>query len=94
MHSTTKYLNGHSDVVGGAVIARDAGVHEQLTWWANCLGLTGAPFDSFMTLRGLRTLHARLEHHGRNAQALAEWLSERAEVSRVWYPGLPRHPRT
>jgi cystathionine gamma-synthase len=92
VHSTTKYINGHSDVVGGAVIARDPALLEQLTWWANCLGLTGAPFDSFMTLRGLRTLHARLEHHGRNAQALAEWLAEQAQVRRVWYPGLREHP--
>jgi len=92
VHSTTKYINGHSDVVGGAVIARDPALLEQLTWWANCLGLTGAPFDSFMTLRGLRTLHARLDHHGRNAQALAEWLDERPEVRRVWYPGLREHP--
>src|SRR5256884_513505 len=66
VHSTTKYLNGHSDVVGGAVVARDKGLHEQLVWWANCLGLTGAPFDSYLTLRGLRTLHARLDHHARN----------------------------
>ena len=92
VHSTTKYINGHSDVVGGAVIARDPALLEQLTWWANCLGLTGAPFDSFMTLRGLRTLHARLEHHGRNAQALAEWLAGRAAVRHVWYPGLREHP--
>ena len=92
VHSTTKYLNGHSDVVGGAVIARDPALHEQLVWWANCLGLTGAPFDSFLTLRGIRTLHARLEHHGRNAQALAEWLTECAPVRKVWYPGLPGHP--
>jgi len=92
VHSTTKYLNGHSDVVGGAAVARDPAVHEQLTWWANCLGLTGAPFDSFLTLRGLRTLHARLEHHGRNAGALAHWLDEQPTVRRVWYPGLPHHP--
>ncbi|MBS0578717.1 MAG: cystathionine gamma-synthase [Proteobacteria bacterium] len=92
VHSTTKYLNGHSDVVGGAVVARDAALHEQLTWWANCLGLTGAPFDSYLTLRGIRTLHARLEHHGRNAQALAEWLDGAEPVNRVWYPGLPGHP--
>ena len=92
VHSTTKYLNGHSDVVGGAVIARTRELSEQLTWWANCLGLTGAPFDSFMTLRGLRTLHARLEHHGRNAQALAEWLQGHESVRQVWYPGLPQHP--
>ncbi|HUL19520.1 MAG TPA: cystathionine gamma-synthase [Steroidobacteraceae bacterium] len=92
VHSTTKYINGHSDVVGGAVIARDPALVTELTWWANCLGLTGAPFDSFMTLRGLRTLHARLEQHGRNAQALAEWLAGREGVRRVWYPGLPQHP--
>ncbi len=92
VHSTTKYLNGHSDVVGGAVIARDQAVHQELAWWANCLGLTGSPFDSFLTLRGLRTLHARLEHHGRNAQALAEWLSAQKAVARVYYPGLPGHP--
>jgi cystathionine gamma-synthase len=92
VHSTTKYLNGHSDVVGGAVVARESAVHEQLAWWANCLGLTGAPFDSYLTLRGLRTLHARLEHHARNAQALAEWLEVQPNVRRVWYPGLASHP--
>ncbi len=92
LHSTTKYLNGHSDVVGGAVVARDAQLHEKLCWWANCLGVTGAPFDSFMTLRGLRTLYPRLEHHGRNAMALARWLQEQPNVKRVYYPGLPTHP--
>jgi len=92
VHSTTKYLNGHSDVVGGAVVARETHLHEELIWWANCLGLTGAPFDSFLTLRGLRTLHARLEHHGRNAHALANWLDAQANVNRVWYPGLRAHP--
>ena len=92
VHSTTKYLNGHSDVVGGAVIAREQAMHQELAWWANCLGLTGSPFDSFLTLRGLRTLHARLDHHGRNAQALAEWLSTEQAVARVYYPGLPAHP--
>ena len=92
VHSTTKYLNGHSDVVGGAVIARDPALHEQLAWWANCLGLTGAPFDSFLTLRGIRTLHARLEHHGRNAQALAEWLCECEPVQKRVVPGPARAP--
>jgi cystathionine gamma-synthase len=92
VHSTTKYLNGHSDVVGGAVIARTRELSEQLTWWANCLGLTGAPFDSFMTLRGLRTLHARLEQHARNAEALAHWLVEQPGIERVYFPGLPQHP--
>jgi cystathionine gamma-synthase len=92
VHSTTKYLNGHSDVVGGAVVARDQSLHDELLWWANCLGVTGAPFDSFLTLRGLRTLHARLEHHARNARELAHWLESRENVRRVWYPGLASHP--
>jgi cystathionine gamma-synthase len=78
--------------VGGAVVARDKALHEQLVWWANCLGVTGAPFDSYLTLRGLRTLHARLEHHGRNATGLAEWLNEQPNVRRVYYPGLSSHP--
>jgi cystathionine gamma-synthase len=92
VHSTTKYLNGHSDVVGGAVVARSKEMHEQLVWWANCLGITGAPFDSYLTLRGLRTLHARLEHHGRNATGLAHWLIEQPGVRRVYFPGLSTHP--
>ena len=92
VHSTTKYLNGHSDVVGGAVVAKTQADAEQLGWWANCLGLTGAPFDSFMTLRGLRTLHARLDVHARNSQLLAERLASHPAVGRVWYPGLKTHP--
>jgi cystathionine gamma-synthase len=92
VHSTTKYLNGHSDVVGGAVVARETRLHEEVAWWANCLGLTGAPFDSFLTLRGLRSLHARLEHHARNAHGLAHWLEEQPNVRHVWYPGLRSHP--
>jgi cystathionine gamma-synthase len=92
LHSTTKYLNGHSDVVGGAVVAGSTELHERLDWWANCMGLTGAPFDSFMTLRGIRTLHARLRSHAENAAALAELLCGHPAVSRVHYPGLPGHP--
>jgi cystathionine gamma-synthase len=92
VHSTTKYLNGHSDVVGGAVIARTAELGEQLLWWANALGLTGAPFDSFLTLRGLRTLHARLAIHEQNARSVVQALQESAAVRRVYYPGLPTHP--
>ena len=92
VHSTTKYINGHSDVVGGAVIAAQPQLHEQLSWWANCLGLTGAAFDSYMTLRGLRTLHARLAVHGRNALELAGWLVQQPQVARVHFPGLPTHP--
>ncbi|GAB1596536.1 cystathionine gamma-synthase [Lysobacter claricitrinus] len=92
VHSTTKYINGHSDVVGGAVIARDAGAHERLTWWANALGLTGAPFDSFLTLRGLRTLDARLRIHQENTEALVARLVRDDGVRAVHYPGLASHP--
>ncbi len=92
VHSTTKYINGHSDVVGGAVIAKDAAQHAQLTWWANALGITGAPFDSFLTLRGLRTLDARLRVHQENTAALVELLSDHPAVRRLHYPGLASHP--
>jgi cystathionine gamma-synthase len=92
LHSTTKYINGHSDVVGGAVVARDPALHESLTWWANALGLTGSPFDSFLTLRGLRTLDARLRVHQENAIALAERLQRHVAVGAVHYPGLATHP--
>ena len=93
VHSTTKYINGHSDVVGGAVIAREPEVAEKLKWWGNCLGLTGAPFDSWLTLRGLRTLSARLRAHQENAAALADLLDEHPAVARVFYPGLASHPQ-
>ena len=92
LHSTTKYLNGHSDVVGGAVVWADTAQGEQLTWWANCLGLTGSPFDSFLTLRGLRTLAPRIAVHQENAQALATLLVAHPAVSRVHFPGLLNHP--
>jgi len=92
VHSTTKYVNGHSDVVGGAVIAASREDAEQLAWWANALGVTGAAFDSFLTLRGLRTLHARMALHEANANALASWLEGRKGVHRVLYPGLASHP--
>jgi cystathionine gamma-synthase len=91
VHSTTKYINGHSDVVGGAVIARDAAVAEQLKWWGNCNGLTGAPFDSFLTLRGLRTLGVRLRQHQENAERIATYLDQHEAVRKVYYPGLEQH---
>lgn len=91
VHSTTKYINGHSDVVGGAVVARDAAVAEQLKWWGNCNGLTGAPFDSFLTLRGLRTLGVRLRQHQENAERIATYLDQHAAVRKVYYPGLEHH---
>jgi cystathionine gamma-synthase len=90
-HSTTKYINGHSDVVGGAVVARDAALHEELAWWANCLGITGSPFDSYLTLRGLRTLHVRMRQHAENAEAIASRLDGHPAVRKVFYPGLPAH---
>jgi cystathionine gamma-synthase len=92
MHSTTKYLNGHSDIVGGAVIAKTTELLEQLAWWANALGVTGAPFDSFLTLRGLRSLHARMRVHGENALAVVDVLSGHPAVKKVFYPGLADHP--
>jgi len=92
VHSTTKYINGHSDVVGGAVISKTQEVADQVGWWGNCLGLTGSAFDSYLTLRGLRTLHVRLREHGRNAQAVAEFLAKQGAVKRVYFPGLPTHP--
>ena len=92
IHSTTKYINGHSDVVGGTVVAAEPELAELLTWWANCLGLTGAPFDSFLTLRGVRTLQARMRQHEENAGLLAHVLDEQPGVSRVHYPGLESHP--
>lgn len=92
VHSTTKYINGHSDVVGGAAVAASAEHHELLTWWANCLGITGAPFDSFLTLRGLRTLDARLRVHQENAAAIAAQLDAHPVVAKVYFPGLASHP--
>ena len=92
VHSTTKYLNGHSDVVGGCVVAATAELHERLAWWANCIGVTGAPFDSYLTLRGIRTLHARMRAHGENAAEIARLLVRHPAVARVYYPGLESHP--
>ena len=92
MHSTTKYLNGHSDVVGGALISASAELHEQVAWWANAMGVTGAPFDSFLTLRGVRTLNARMRIHGENTVAVVGALQRHPAVARVYYPGLADHP--
>jgi len=92
VHSTTKYINGHSDVVGGAVIAKDPALLEELSWWANCLGLTGSPFDSFQALRGLRTLSVRYQQHQQNAIAIAAMLKQNELVDKVYFPGLAEHP--
>ena len=92
LHSTTKYINGHSDVVGGALVAATPELHERFTWWANALGITGAPFDSFLALRGLRTLDARLRVHQENTEAIAHQLDVHPAVTRVYWPGLASHP--
>lgn len=92
VHSTTKYINGHSDVVGGAVIARDSALLEELAWWANCVGSTASPFDCSQVLRGLRTLHARLRCHEENAQSVVQLLAGHEAVKQVHYPGLKDHP--
>src|SRR5271154_1334256 len=92
MHSTTKYLNGHSDVVGGAVIAATRELAQSLAWWANVIGVTGAPFDSFLSLRGVRSLHARMRVHAENTTAVVGLLEGHRAVRRVFYPGLPHHP--
>jgi len=92
IHSTTKYINGHSDVVGGCVVAKDPADLEQLTWWANCLGVTGSPFDAWLTLRGVRTLFARVERQQASAGRIAEWLDAHPAVTTVNYPGLKSHP--
>jgi cystathionine gamma-synthase len=92
IHSTTKYINGHSDVVGGCVVAASDELAEEIAYWANCIGITGAPFDSFLTLRGIRTLHPRIKQHEESASLIANVLNDDHRVSRVYYPGLASHP--
>ena len=92
VHSTTKYINGHSDVVGGAVIAKTPELAEQLAWWGNCLGHTGGAFDAYLTLRGLRTLAPRLRQHQENAAAIIGYLQSQSLVSKIYHPSLPSHP--
>lgn len=92
VHSATKYLNGHSDVVAGVVVAREAELAERIGWWGNVLGVTGSPFDAFLALRGLRTLELRWARHQASAQAVAEALESHPAVAAVVYPGLPSHP--
>jgi len=92
IHSTTKFLNGHSDVIGGAVVAADADQAMQLRQWANIVGSAAAPFDSWLTLRGVRTLFARMAQQQRNAMAIARYLQGHPAVETVYYPGLTSHP--
>jgi cystathionine gamma-lyase len=92
-HSTTKYLNGHSDVIGGAVVVSDDELHQRLAFLQNAVGPVPSPMDSFLVLRGLKTLHVRMDRHEQNARALAGWLVKHAQVERVIYPGLESHPQ-
>ncbi|HEX4460981.1 MAG TPA: cystathionine gamma-synthase [Polyangia bacterium] len=93
VHSTTKYLNGHADVVGGAVLTRDDEVHERLSFLQNAIGAVPGPMDCFMVLRGTKTLHVRMERHVANAQKVANWLQGQEAVAKVIYPGLESHPQ-
>lgn len=93
LHSTTKYLNGHSDVVGGCVVTRDAEHGERIAYIVNAAGFGCSPFDAWLVLRGIKTLGPRMDAHERGATALAQMLEEHPGVERVYYPGLPSHPQ-
>ncbi len=93
LHSTTKYIGGHCDVLGGAIVTRDAEWHERLKFLQNATGAVPAPQDCFLLLRGIKTLSLRVERHARNAQQIAKYLEDHREVTRVIYPGLRSHPQ-
>jgi len=93
VHSTTKYINGHSDVVGGAVVVKDAALAEKIGFLQNAMGTCAGPQDCFLVLRGVKTLAVRMEEHNRNALAVARWLERQPKVSGVLHPGLERHPQ-
>ena len=94
VHSTTKYLNGHSDALGGAAIVRQGSdLTERVAYLQNAIGGVPGPFDSFLTLRGIKTLALRMERHCSNALAIAQFLEKHPQVERVYYPGLPSHPQ-
>ena len=92
LHSTTKYLGGHSDVLGGAVVTNSAEMDERLLYFQGNVGAVSSPFDAYLTARGIKTLEVRMDRHCSNAQAVAEFLESRPEVKQVLYPGLPSHP--
>mgnify|MGYP000440723822 FL=1 len=91
-HSTTKYINGHSDVVGGVLVTKEQELGETLAWWANCIGITGSAFDSFLALRGLKTLPIRIKQHQENAVQVAAFLKDHPAIDTVYYPGFEDHP--
>jgi cystathionine gamma-synthase len=92
IHSTTKYVGGHSDVVGGALVAADTGLGQELAYHQNAMGAVNGPFDAWLTLRGIKTLGVRMDRHCDNAERVVEFLSRHPAVARVYYPGLPGHP--
>ena len=92
-HSVTKYIGGHSDVIGGAVMLNDEKLYEKLKFNQNALGMVPSPFDCYLVLRGLKTLSLRMERHQSNAMAIATYLENHTKVERVYYPGLPSHPQ-
>jgi cystathionine beta-lyase/cystathionine gamma-synthase len=92
VHSTTKYLNGHSDMVGGIVVSNDAAASERLQFIQNAVGAVPGPFDCWLCLRGIKTLPVRMERHNQNAIAIAEWLSRQSKLKRIFYVGLKDHP--
>ena len=91
-HSTTKYINGHSDVVGGVLVTKEQELGEELAWWANCIGITGSAFDSFLAIRGLKTLTIRIKQHQENAAQVATFLKNHNAIKAVYYPGFTDHP--
>jgi cystathionine gamma-lyase len=93
VHSTTKYINGHSDVIGGAAVVRSPELKEKLAFLQNAVGGVPSPFDAFLTLRGIKTLAVRMERHCANASRIASYLEQHPKISRVLYPGLPSHPQ-
>ncbi|KUJ00699.1 O-succinylhomoserine (thiol)-lyase [Vibrio sp. MEBiC08052] len=92
IHSTTKYINGHSDVIGGVIISKTKEHAEQLAWWANCIGASGTPFDSYMTLRGLRTLNPRMRCHEESALKILTYLQSQDLIGTIYHPSLSTHP--
>ena len=94
VHSTTKYLNGHSDVVGGAIVYKDKALEEKVRFYVNALGVSESPFDAWLVLRGIKTLSYRMEAHQTNAMAIAKFLEGHKNVKKVYYPGLASHPQS
>ena len=91
-HSTTKYINGHSDMVGGVLVTKEQALGEELAWWANCIGITGSAFDSFLALRGLKTLPIRIKQHQENTEQVAGFLKNHPAIDAIFYPGFSDHP--